>query len=59
MARVASAVLVFPEMNSLRITGVAHVSTTFGFSWKWLALLAVAGIVLGLGLALIKSLPVS
>jgi len=46
-------------MNSLRTARFADLPATVGFTWKWLALLAAAGAVTGLALAVAKSLPVS
>jgi len=46
-------------MNSLRIARFAHLPATIGSNWKWLVLVAAAGVFAGLALALMKSLPVS
>jgi hypothetical protein len=46
-------------MNSVKIARFAQLPTIAGFTWKWLALLAGAGVMAGLALALVKSLPVS
>ena len=51
--------LIFQGMNSLKMARFAQLPAIVGITWKWLALLAAAGVVAGLALALMKSLPVS